>query len=105
MKRADLLADIASKQAEIDKINIEIESLEQMDPVQSLAIGLHAELCTHNHTDQCGWEYEFKDKVPNWDGHAHKRWLDKAVKLHNYLEVNNIEVEQVFDILALTKRF
>ena len=40
-------------------------------PDHQLATELHSMLCTWNHTDGCGWFYEFTGKKDNWQGHAH----------------------------------
>lgn len=59
-----------------------------LTPKQRAAIFLHSKHCTINHTDGCGWYYEH-----DWEGYAHKHWLDEvdvyieeAKKLNDILE-------------------
>lgn len=46
-----------------------------------LAVLLHKKFCNHNHTDACGWEYEFIGKTHDWSGYAHNDYLNRAEKL------------------------
>lgn len=46
-----------------------------------LAEELHTLKCHSNHTDQCGWFYEFDRGAPNWNGWAHSEYLTKARKV------------------------
>ena len=48
--------------------------------LKKLAIYLHKNFCYANHTDACGWEYEFKKKDHDWSGYSHKHYLDQAAK-------------------------
>ena len=45
-----------------------------MSPEQELATLLHGFYCKEPHEDHCGWFWE----GGNWDGYAHKRWLEHA---------------------------
>jgi hypothetical protein len=45
-----------------------------------MAIYLHSNFCHHNHTDACGWEYEFNAKGHDWTGYSHKHYLQEAAK-------------------------
>jgi hypothetical protein len=46
---------------------------------QKIAEWLHKEFCCWNHTDGCSWLYEEDD----WNGWAHKKYLEKARRLLN----------------------
>lgn len=48
------------------------------DDEYKMAELLHERFCGWNHTDGCGWFYEFADGRPNWSGYAHSDWLGKA---------------------------
>lgn len=91
-----------SRTQKIKRLREEIESLEmeeqeemKLSPVQRMAIELHRYLCHSNHIDECGWDYE-KD----WQGYAHKRWLDTAEKL----DAMNLTIEQMRKIAEILGR-
>ena len=48
---------------------------------EQLAVFLHSKLCHYNHVEECGWSYEIKNGVHNWNGCDHKRYLEKAKKM------------------------
>lgn len=99
----------AAKIAELEK---EIAKLKEIDrqfaalpPEHQLAITLHKTLCYHNHTDGCGWEYEY---LPNkggadWNGNAHQRWLLKARKIQAFCKCNSIGVDKAIDLISVIK--
>ncbi len=43
-----------------------------------LAEWLHKRCCNYAHEDQCDWYYDIHGKDINWDGYAHKRYLEMA---------------------------
>jgi hypothetical protein len=46
-----------------------------------LAILIHDHSCGYNHTDGCGWMYEMKNGLHDWNhGEAHYPYLEKARK-------------------------
>jgi hypothetical protein len=69
-------------------------------PDHQLATELHDILCTHNHTDGCGWHYEFKNKKDDWLGHAHSEYLKKAQKLISHCDQHCMNI---YDTLAAFK--
>lgn len=75
--------------------------LDTIDPVRELAEALHNAQCHHNHTDMCGWFYEFDKKVPNWDGYAHAEYLKKAKAL--VAKLPDFSVEQILDVARALK--
>lgn len=54
------------------------EYIQTLPENKQLAIWLHSKLCHHNHTDGCGFFYEIHDLEDNWEGYAHKEYLEKA---------------------------
>lgn len=48
---------------------------------QQLAIFLHQHLCTANHTDGCSWGYEIHGVIEDWEGYAHKKYLEMAKRM------------------------
>ena len=59
---------------------------------KQLAIDLHKCTCTQNHTDGCGWHYEFNSKTQadDWDGWAHKEYLKKAQVLIKFCDERGV---------------
>jgi hypothetical protein len=71
--------------AELEVIKIEKHYPNGLEELKELAIYLHSNFCHYNHTDGCGWEYEYsKDgngkTQHNWTGYSHKDYLEKAAK-------------------------
>lgn len=52
-----------------------------LDEEQQLAIFLHQNLCTVNHTDGCSWGYEIHGVIEDWEGYAHKKYLEMAKRM------------------------
>lgn len=48
---------------------------------EQLAIFLHQHLCTSNHIDGCSWHYEIHGVIDDWNGHAHKKYLNMAKEM------------------------
>lgn len=91
-----MITELERKKAELDKLRSaqttladEVKDLErkererQREPLKALTKKAHDCLCRWNHTDGCGWGYEEgqSGKEDNWDGWAHKRWLDHIEKI------------------------
>ena len=70
-RRAQLVDEMAQRQAQIDKIDEEQKELDAMQPSERIMHGLHDLLCRDNHTDGCGFQYKAQVEV-------RQRWLDKA---------------------------
>lgn len=73
------------------------------NPDKQLATELHGMLCTWNHTDGCGWFYEFNNKKDNWAGHDHGKYLKKAQKLIHRCEQEGVAVEQALGLYKMIK--
>lgn len=71
----DLLAATKQELASAKK------AMSMLTPEQRIAVRLHDLTCRWNHTDGCGWFYEFNNKQHDWNGSAHKAALEKARKL------------------------
>lgn len=65
---------------------------------QRLAIDLHELLCTANHVDQCGWDYEHGDRM--WDNGTHALYLERA---KGTLAV--VDAETALKVLRVTRRY
>ena len=66
---------------------------------EQLAEFLHSNLCHYNHIEECGWSYEIKNGVHNWNGCEHKRYLEKAKKM---LEITE-DIEVIKAIIEATR--
>lgn len=77
------------------------------DELKQLAELMHSKFCHYNHTDQCGWMYEYElevvvdpkygkvsqtrrdadgNTIANWRAHERKKYLNKAALLTEKLE-------------------
>lgn len=70
--------EISKLQEERDRLFAEEDAFRLMPLEKQVAITLHNNTCHFNHTDGCGWMYEFKNREHDWEGHAHKRFLMEA---------------------------
>jgi hypothetical protein len=106
-RRQQLLAEQAKNQKEIDKIDEELKALTQMLPEEAMAVVVHDMTCTSNHTDGCGWFYEVKKNVHDWNKDTHKRYLKNATLLHEYCNEagRGITREDVAAILSMAKGY
>ena len=50
---------------------------------RELAIHYHSTKCHSDHTDQCGWFYEFSNGTHNWNGGSHSFYFAKVPKFLN----------------------
>lgn len=58
----------------------------ERDQIRGIAEAMHATMCRGNHTDQCGWYYEFSYPTPTWDAWAHDRWYRRAFEVASALD-------------------
>lgn len=65
-----------------------------------LAIMLHENTCTHNHTDGCDWFYEIRNNVHDWFRHEHDRYLVQATRIIEAFNADNIFDEGVITRLV-----
>ncbi len=67
--------------AEVVKLRSQQILEQQLSPAKQFAIALHSATCNSDHTEQCDWFYSIKDGVHDWNGWAHRRYLDKGKRL------------------------
>ncbi len=103
-KIKDLNDKIEQMRKELEELEAAQKEEERLTPVYKLAIALHENLCHANHTDGCGWYYEFKNKRHDWDGNSHSWYLEKAVKLKEELHKNQIDLQQAIRTLEIMVR-
>jgi len=58
---------------------------------------MHNRLCRWNHTDGCGWHYEVKDGIHDWNSHDHARWLRNANLVMRSVELHPVSVNNIAD--------
>ena len=94
---------IKKHQQELIDLETKLVEAKKESPDHQLATELHSMLCTWNHTDGCGWFYEFKNKKDDWTGHAHGEYLKKAQKLIHKCEHDGVPVESALSMFKLIK--
>lgn len=94
---------IAQTREELKTLEVQLKETKLQSPDKLLASELHGLTCNWNHTDGCGWFYEFNNKIDNWDGSEHGRYLQKAQKLISKCKEMNIEPDQAISVFRLVK--
>jgi hypothetical protein len=77
MDMKKLIAKRSKLEEQLDKVNAEIDALENLTPAQQLAEYLHGKQCNWDHTSGCGWFYESWEKP----GYDRNQYLEKAERL------------------------
>lgn len=98
-----LEADIKKRERELAEAKAALEHAKKESPDKQLARELHSLLCTWNHTDGCGWFYEFKDKKDDWTGWAHGEYLKKAQRLIHKCNSQGCSPDQALELFRLVK--
>lgn len=94
--------------AEEKEVLLRMKALNDSIPydVQRLVEHLHSVQCNSNHDDGCSWFYEFKSldgvDIANWNGWAHKRYLEKAKKLISQFS-SKIDTNTMIEIVSALK--
>lgn len=102
---------IARLRAEADALEAADKAFNELPEDQRLAITLHTLLCRWNHTDGCGWEYEYLQKpsgwegpsAPDWNGYAHSRYLLKAQTVLKCCQRHKISANDAIEILKIAQ--
>ena len=74
-------------------------------PDHQLATELHGMLCNQNHTDGCGWHYEFKNKKDDWTGFAHTEYLKKAQKLICHCDKESMDISATLSAFKMIRGY
>lgn len=96
-------ADIKKREQELVAAKEQLKKAKLESPDKQLAKELHNMLCYWNHTDGCGWFYEFKDNQHDWTAYAHGQYLLKAQNLIGKCKEHGIAVEEALSIYKLVK--
>lgn len=98
MSRESISQRLSEIEVERAELLAEQERLLSLSDDRRLAEDLHSQQCNWNHTDGCGWFYEFDNGNPKWNGHAHARYLEKARNVMRMLPEMSVD-----EILRVTK--
>lgn len=94
---------IALKKKETADLEAMLKEAKLQSPDKQLADQLHGMLCNLNHTDGCGWFYEFNNKQPDWTSHAHGGYLMKAQKLIGICRLHCIDINTVLKTYRIVR--
>lgn len=97
---------IARLRAEADALEAADKAFDELPEEHRIAINLHKLLCHWNHTDGCGWEYEGRKNSlgvyeTDWNGHAHSRYLQKALVLKGFCKQLGIPTDKAIELVKL----
>ena len=99
----EIATEIAQKKKELADLEKQLESAKAEPEDIKLARKLHDMLCEWNHTEGCGWYYEFRDKKEDWTGHAHAQYLGKARRLMHFCKKKSIGTQFAIEIFKMVK--
>lgn len=74
-------------------------------PNHQLAKELHSMLCNQNHTDGCGYFYEFKNKKDDWTGYSHSEYLKKAERLICHCDKEGMDITATLSAFKLVRGY
>jgi hypothetical protein len=94
---------IAKQKQQLIVLEAELVKAQQQAPDKQLAIELHSMLCNSNHTDDCGWHYEYNKGEHNWDQYTHARYLTKSHALIEKCNTLGLKVEHAITLYRLVK--
>jgi heterodisulfide reductase subunit B len=72
---------IKTLEEELEKLKLLKKKLDTEEPEKKLARAYHSKECHWNHTDGCSYYYEEDSNKTDWEGFAHKEYLEKSKKL------------------------
>lgn len=88
--------EIRKMRQKISELEEKKNMIQMLTPEQRVADYIHESMCHMNHIDCCSWHYEFKNGIAQWEEHAHKIYLDKAIAL---LSVEGMTEEKAIAVL------
>jgi hypothetical protein len=94
---------IAELRKEADALEAADNNFRALPEDERLAITLHSMLCHANHTDGCSWGYEESGDKTEWNGYAHKRYLEKSRRVLVFTHSQSITVDSVIELINLVK--
>ena len=89
--------------AELLELHEQKRQLALQNEDEQLAIVLHGILCHWNHTDGCGFEYEIRDGIHQWDNASHKPYLEKSRKLIRFAIKHNVKVKKLIQVFKMLR--
>lgn len=89
--------ELDSLRQSINELESRKEAVTSMSAEHRVACIIHESTCHLDHIEYCGWYYEIDNGIHDWsNGYAHKKYLEKAVKL---LEIDGVNEKNIVDIL------
>jgi hypothetical protein len=101
----EIKKEIAKQKSELEKLQHQLDVAKSESPEIQLAKQLHNMVCSWNHTDGCGWYYESKNGVEDWNGHAHGEYLKRARILIHRCEKENISVDTAIELYKFVRGY
>jgi hypothetical protein len=99
---------MSNNSEKIAKLREEADKLERADSIFNslpdeckLAITLHSILCRWNHADGCGWFYEVKDGIDDWNGQSHAPYLTKARMVISFCGRHSISTNNAIELMKM----
>lgn len=96
--------DITEKLVQLELLKQQEAEFNALEPEVRFAIQLHEICCKSNHTDRCGWYYEFNKHTHDWNGYDHLKWLKISQQVLIELKKLNINIDQFLKILTLIEK-
>lgn len=97
--------EIAKRKVELDKLQCQLNEAKSESLEIQLAKQLHSMVCSWNHTEGCGWYYESKNGVEDWNGHVHGEYLKRARILIHRCEKENISVDTAIELYKFVRGY
>jgi hypothetical protein len=94
---------IAKLREEADKLERADAEFNALPAEYKLAIALHSTFCRWNHADGCGWFYEQKDGVDDWNGQSHTPYLTKARMVTAFCNRHSITADAAIELMKMVK--
>lgn len=102
----DVERQIADQKKILADLETQLKQVKLESPDKALATVLHGMMCKQNHTDGCGWHYEFEDtgyKKDDWTGWAHTEYLKKAQTLIAACSQEGVDTDTAIKLFKLVR--
>lgn len=101
----ELYKEIEQLKSDLEKAQTAYDIAVKQSPERQLAIELHNLLCTHDHTEYCGWYYEISNDVHDWTRWTHERYLTKAKEVLVMCEKLDVSSDFAISIIKAVKGY
>jgi hypothetical protein len=80
--------DITRLTDELTRAKNALNEFNQLTLDKKIAILLHDKTCFSNHADMCGWNYEIKNGIHDFNATTHRDYLTRAQLIIKKLRIN-----------------